>query len=149
MNELNRLLPGQEIKVGEELIHLRPFTFGQLPKVITLVGNMGEDIIAVLQTLSLENSELVLNEKVFTTICNLCEKHWDSVTELIVLGTGKPATWVNEVAGAEGVELLFGTITGNWSFFRERLNPIIAQTKAQLAAKKPKTGSAGKKSSLL
>ena len=108
-NDLEVLFPeGKTVTVAGEPITVKPFTFGQIPKVVgtvkKLAGVVQGDQIDVLDAI---------------------EKGGEDLLALAAFVVGKPREWFDEVPTDEGVELLKAIFEVNLDFFAKRVRPLL------------------------
>lgn len=118
-NEVALLFPqGKAVKVKTEEIIIKPFGFGKFPKVLALMKTFkdpapGTDITTV-------------------SIGHLLADNAESVMELIVLATGKPRAYFDDMEMDEGVDVIAAILEVNADFFVKRLQPKTMQAIQQL-----------------
>ena len=108
-NDLEVLFPdGKTVTVAGEGITVKPFTFGQIPKVVgtvkKLAGVVQGDQIDVLDAI---------------------EKGGEDLLALAAFVVGKPRAWFDAVPTDEGVELLKAIFEVNLDFFAKRVRPLL------------------------
>ncbi|MDU2064707.1 MAG: hypothetical protein E6713_07665 [Sporomusaceae bacterium] len=137
MEDIKELLPDEKIVVGSEAVNLRPFTFGQLPELIRIFNEGRSEFLLALNKVKVTNGDIVFNDGAVDSVCVLLASQWESISELMCMSTGKDQKWVSNLRFDEGVEILIKTIKINWSFFKERLLPML-RTLAVVAEVKEK-----------
>ena len=144
--DLETLLPDNEITVNGEVITIRPFPFAKLPKVIALLSRLGVGIFELFKSTN-SAGNLIINDTLFEKVGTIVEDHFADVGELMGIYCNKPTEYfTNEESGLngeDGIFLLLAIIERNHSFFTKRLAPILAhlqdktaQTKAESVGKK-------------
>lgn len=103
---------------GVELA-IRPFTFGQLPRVLEIVGPFLAGLVTQ-GTLDLSG---------------LLERDSERALRLCALATGKPRTWFDEAPADEGLRLLAAIAEVNADFFRSRVAPAVADLWPRMKSK--------------
>ena len=108
-NDLEVLFPdGKVVVANGESIIIKPFTFGQIPKVVgtvkKLAGVVQGDQIDVLDAI---------------------EKGGEDLLALAAFVVGKPREWFDGVPTDEGVELLKAIFEVNLDFFAKRVRPLL------------------------
>jgi len=125
-NELDILLPDHSVNLSTgETIAVTPFKFGQFPRVIKLVGRIGD------QMSSLNNLEPM------KIALALCEDDGEAVMNLVALVTGKSVAWCRELPGDDGLILMGKVIEVNLDFFVRRVTPAIEQFSQSLVKLSP------------
>jgi len=129
MDDLKAMFPLKSIVTvsgmeGSEEVHVRPFRFGQIPRVTELMESLYDDFKS-------EDVELM----------ELLKKGVDDVMELMALSAGKDSNWVRELAADEGMTLLSAVIEVNSDFFAHRLGPALQALKGALSGLKSSSSS--------
>lgn len=120
IDDLKAVFPLEAVVVaGGEEIRIREFRFGQLPRVIDVLGNIYADV----------QSEDV-------SLTDLLLKGQAGVADLIALAAGKDRAWVDGLSLGDGVALLGAVIEVNGDFFVHRLGPAIDTLKKALSGLK-------------
>jgi len=124
MSDLKVIFPASTVELSSGAITVKPFTFGQLPKVLqkaqTIYGGIahlmdnGADTAAVVQIMAVGGEDLL---------------------ELVSLSIGKPREFFDTLQIDEGVLLVSTFLEVNLSFFVQRVLPEFkaAVTKLQAA----------------
>lgn len=116
--ELAQLFPiGKQISINEENLTIKPFKFGELPRVFKCI----EPITGVLAQM------LASGEVNAGSIAGLVANGGDSILDLIALGTKKPRGWVDQLEMDQGVELLVSIFEVNADFFTQKVLPTLNQ----------------------
>lgn len=127
--ELTQLFPtGKEIRISDENLTIKPFKFGELPRVFKAI----EPLTASLSKMFVEK-QVDIN-----TIASMIADGGDSVIDLMVIGSKKPREWVTELEMDEGVELLVSVIEVNADFFIQK---VLPQMNAKMEAFNGQTSS--------
>lgn len=112
--ELAQLFPtGKEISISDANLTIKPFKFGELPKVFKAI----EPLTPTLSRMFVEKQADV------STIASMIAEGGDSVIDLMVVGSKQPREWVTELEIDEGVELLVSIIEVNADFFIQKVLP--------------------------
>lgn len=98
------------VTVAEQTLEIRPFTFGQLPRVLEIVGPF---LAGLIQQGQLDLSGII-------------ERDSERALRLCALATGKPRAWFDAVPADEGLRLLAAIAEANADFFSSRLAPAAA-----------------------
>lgn len=116
MSDLNTIFPAVKVlNVGGEELTIRPFTFGQLPKVM-----------AVLTKLSEPASKLYAgNIKDISLISELFASCGEDIIGLMALCLGKPVDFINNLSQDEGIALVTAFIEVNSDFFIQKVLPTV------------------------
>jgi hypothetical protein len=127
--DLEVLFPtGKTVTANGEEITIKPYTFGQIPKVIGTVrklsGALGE------------------NGDVLEAI----EKGGEDLIALVMFTTGKPRDWFDSLPTDEGVALVTAIYEVNKDFFDKRVKPTLPTSLFGSAAQ-PEIGEASPASS--
>lgn len=133
-DDLNILLPDHELTINGEEIVIRPFSFAKLPKVIALLSRIGVSIFELIKPengLSIDDTGLVINDRLLEKLTGIVEEHFADVAELMSIYCNKPKEYFfdeeNGPNGEDGFVLLLTIIERNYNFFTKRLRPILAQ----------------------
>lgn len=115
-NELEQLFPtGKQISINDENLTIKPFKFGELPKVFKAIG----PLTSILGNL-LQNRDVT-----FPAIASLIMDGGDSIIDLMVIGSRKPRDWVDELEMDQGVEVLTAIFEVNADFFTRKVLPLV------------------------
>ena len=118
-NELTTLFPtGKEITISAENLTIKPFKFGELPKVFKIVQPMA----AAFATLQAQR------ENPATAIAGLIATGGDHILDLMVIGSHKPREWIDNLDMDEGATLLTAILEVNADFFIRKVLPIVMDT---------------------
>jgi hypothetical protein len=123
MSDLQTLFPNQELVIAGETLTLRPFTFGQLPKVLKLTKSFYNEVQPFLAA-GLESNA--------TAILEVLAAGGDDLIELIALGVHKPRTWFDTLEIDDGVRVVTAFLEVNLSFFAQRVLPQVKTAVTQL-----------------
>ena len=119
MSELNQLFPaGKQICIRDENLTIKPFKFGELPKVFKAVETLSSTIGNLMSERNTSPS----------TITALIADGGDGIFELMVIGSKKDKAWIEELEMDEGVELLTTIIEVNADFFIQKVLPTLNKT---------------------
>ena len=122
-NELTNLFPtGKEVSIQAENLTIKPFKFGELPKVFKLVTPMA----AALSTLQQNRDNPA------TAIAGLIANGGDSILDLMVIGSHKPREWIDNLDMDEGATLLTAILEVNADFFIQKVLPVIMDTASKV-----------------
>jgi len=138
--DLKILLPEQEITVNEtEVLTIKPFTFGKLPKVIKQAGAIINMFSSLPVSVFDEEGELKLDDPaVLIILTTHMADGGENLIDILCLGTGKSKEWVEDLSAGDGILLLMKVWEINKDFFTRQLLPKLQKfpkAKAQL----PKT----------
>jgi len=123
-NELEQLFPtGKTISINDENLTIKPFKFGELPKVFKAIGPMTSTLGNLLQN----------RDASFAAIAGLITDGGDSIIDLMVVGSRKPREWVEELEMDQGVEVLTAIFEVNADFFIRKVLPLV-NTKMEKAS---------------
>lgn len=123
MSELNTLFPGKEINLSSgEVITIKPFTFGQLPKAIKL----GQKIGGLLADLYKQGKFQDSSNSAANLMLILSEGGEDLLS-LIGLGINKPREWFDELQGDDGLNLTIAFLEVNIDFFTKKMMPQLLE----------------------
>lgn len=127
--ELAQLFPtGKEIRINDENLTIKPFKFGELPRVFKAI----EPLTASLSKMFVEK-QVDIN-----SIAQMIAEGGDSVIDLMVVGSKKPREWVAELEMDGGVDLLITIIEVNADFFIQK---VLPQMNAKMEAFNGQTSS--------
>ena len=137
MDDLQVLLPNRDIKIGEEVITLRPFSFGAIPKVMShiqdisyIFTNIPPEVLELLRQEESKDSVLdaqsVMSAELIDYMSTIIEVGGDNVFNLMALATNKPVDWIKDLSLDEGISLLIDIFEINYDFFEKRFKPVMA-----------------------
>jgi hypothetical protein len=115
-SDIQTIFPGKEVKISGETVTVKPFTFGQLPKVMKLLNKLSGPILA-----SQSAGEAIDTTMLF----GLLAEGSDDLVSLISASSGLSVQTINLLQQDEGIELLAAFIEVNGSFFVQRVLPLI------------------------
>lgn len=98
---------------------IRPFTFGQLPRVLEIIGPF---LAGLVQQGTLDLS-------------GIFERDSERALRLCVLATGRPRAWFDAVPTDEGLALLAAIAEVNADFFSSRVAPAVAELWPRMKSK--------------
>lgn len=118
-NELNLLFPaGKQISIRDENLTIKPFKFGELPKVFKCI-----------EPLTASMAKMVADRNTSPqAIAMLLSEGGDSVLDLMVIGAKKDRTWIDDLEIDEGVEVLTSIFEVNADFFIQKVLPKVNTT---------------------
>lgn len=117
--EITSLFPqGKEVTIKGEKMLIRPFGFGQFPKVLALMKRLKDPA---------EGATLTLN-----TLGEMLADNSDVVIEFAMLATKKDKTFFDDMDLVEGVDLVQAILEVNADFFVKRLQPKVMAAMQQL-----------------
>ena len=125
MSDLNTIFPGTEVTLSTgESFTLKPFKFGQLPKVLHLSKGIFGHIS------SMFSAGADLNDA--TLISEVLAHGGENFIQLLCLATGKPRDWFDELESVDGVQLSTAFLEVNVSFFVQKLLPELKKSAQKL-----------------
>lgn len=143
-NDLNTLLPYNEIELGGEKMNLRPFLFGKWPEVISKAANIvnivldavrenGDNVLDV----SLDVNNFRVSPAAFDLLLKLISEGGDNLYDILAISARKPRSWVDELEAEDGMKLLVGTFVVNKDFFTNRVAPLFPQNLREMMEESP------------
>ena len=119
MSELNTLFPvGKQISIKDENLTLKPFKFGELPKVFKAIETLSGTIGVLMRDRNVNPA----------SITTLIAEGGDGILELMVIGSKKDKSWIEDLEMDEGVDLLTAIIEVNADFFIQKVLPTLNKT---------------------
>ncbi|MHB0992684.1 MAG: DUF6631 family protein [Burkholderiales bacterium] len=119
-DDLKVLFPeGKTVDVSGESITLKPFTFGQLPKVMTMIS----PIVKQMNQSGVAGATTAL--ATIESWVDLFAAGGEGVISFMAWATGKPREWFDVLSMDEGVVLMQTIIEVNSDFFVRRILPLI------------------------
>lgn len=105
--DIEVLFPGKTITIAGEEILITPFKLTQIPEVAKLVAKYvrGAD------------SESALD------VPKMIEEAGEDVFSMMCVATGKSRQWLDDLSGADGMDLLSAIIEENADFFIRKVTP--------------------------
>ena len=120
--ELKVLFPETSVTLSTgETIALKPFTFGQLPKALSLAGG-----VATLVQRAVESDNFQKE------VLGVIAEGGEDLLLLIAFGIGKPRAWFDELQTDDGVLLTSEFLAVNFDFFTKRVLPKFNEGMAKL-----------------
>lgn len=116
-DKLATLFPDRKIMLAAKEFSLRPFSFGQIPAVLTAAGA----IIGDLQEINLDE----MDEQTVGQLSGLVFKHFDKISYLISLATGETKETIDALPMDAGLTLALQVFEMNKTFFVERVAPLL------------------------
>jgi hypothetical protein len=123
MSDLQTIFPDAELTVQGEVLTIKPFTFGQLPKVLKLTKSFYSEVQPLFE--DLQGNEAQLTMQVMAV-------GGDDLIELIALGIKKPREWFDTLQIDDGVRVATAFLEVNLSFFAQRVLPQVKTAMSQL-----------------
>lgn len=114
--EMKVLFPGKEVTVNNEVICIKPFKFGKLPQVLKVMQQIAGAAQKHINAGTISTPEGLME---------IAAQGGEDLTKLMAMNIGKEVSWFDEVESDEGLELLLAFIEVNFSFFIERILPMI------------------------
>ncbi len=99
---------GKVVVVGGESFIIKPFTFGQIPKVVGAVKKI---------------AGMFQGEQV--NVLDVIEQGGEDVLALVSMVTGKPRAWFDSVPADEGIALVTAIYEVNADFFAKKVAPLL------------------------
>lgn len=144
------ILPGepQAVSARGEDFTIKPFKFPQYGKAIKAVTRIlsilnlkerFEDIAKSLTAEQGEDAEIPLGDLLgglldFEAIAKVCDEAPEEIIALMMVATGKPRDWFDELEADEGIELAGAVLGVNLSFFIQRIVPAIVSAANRVKA---------------
>ena len=128
MDALDTLFPDHSVELSTgEVIKLKPFTFGQLPKALKLSKSLF-GLISHLFTDEAQDANVrsAIIGEVFAT-------GGEEFIQLIALGINKPRAWFDDLAAHDGIRLAGSFLEVNVGFFAQNVIPEIKKGMAKLS----------------
>lgn len=113
--DMNTLFPNHEFKVNDEVIVIKPFTFGQLPKVLKLSSSFYGAVQPIFEQ----------NEDMVSAVSQVIAIGGDDLIELLGMSINKPREWFDSIQSDIGIQLLAEFLEVNLSFFAQRILPQL------------------------
>lgn len=116
-DELEILFQGPiEFSVCGETLKIRPFSFGELPKVIALLRGVGGTFAHWHAAGKLNTLEALMD---------IVATGGENLIHTLALNVGKPREWFDTVPADEGINVLLEFLKLNLSFFTKRVVPLL------------------------
>ena len=124
MSDIKLAAPSMEVLVGDEVLTIRPYFFGQLPTVLPL-------ITAISSSVEVFKEDIPLGTMIQAIMASCCEE----VVQLLVVATGKPRAWFNTLENDRpALELMTAVVLLNHAQFTKKLMPAVQSLASQLPA---------------
>ena len=136
--DLQVLLPNREITLNGEVVEIKPFAFGKIPKVIKQASHLIQVVMSLPEGLITEDGDINLEDPATTIVlASMLEHGGGAIFEILALAANKPMSWVEELQPDEGILLLVKVWEVNKDFFTRRLGPLLQQLKIPKNLKLP------------
>ena len=106
----------QTFTVSGEQVTIRPFSFGELPVVISLLKGVGSQFAYYQQKGTLNTVEGMMD---------VIAAGGENLIQALALNTGKPREFFNKISPEDGVRIMQDFLMMNISFFTQRVLPVI------------------------
>jgi hypothetical protein len=117
MQDLNTIIPTTiEVQVGDEVITVKPFTFGQLPKVMSLSKTIYGHISSLFTESTPDQAAIIIEAMSFGG---------EDFIGLMSLSTGKPRGWFDTLEMDDGVKVAAAFLEANLGFFVRKVLPEL------------------------
>jgi hypothetical protein len=118
LDELEILQPDySKIEVDGEIVEVKPFTFGKLLKALKHLSSL----IKIFEDMQ-ERGDVVD----VTDFLRAFSEHTEDVISLLMLSTGKPREFFEDIDPSAGIDLAQAAYEINKDFFEQNLMPKIA-----------------------
>ena len=103
-------------QINGESVTIKHFSFGQLPAVISLLKGVGGVFAHYKNAGTLNSVEAMMD---------IVSSGGENLIQALVLNTGKPRAFFDEVPPDEGVKLMLEFLQMNIGFFTNRVVPVL------------------------
>lgn len=111
--ELKVLFPESSVTLSTgETIALKPFTFGQLPKALSLAGSVSTLVQRAVDSNNFQQEILAV-----------IAEGGEDLLQLVAYGTNKPREWFDSLPADDGVLLTSEFLVVNFDFFTKKVLP--------------------------
>ena len=115
-SDIETIFPGKEVKIGSETVLVKPFKFGELPKVMKLMNKLSGPVMTA------QSAGQAIDS---TMLFGLLADGSEDLISLISSSSGLSVQTINQLQPDEGIELLVAFIEVNGSFFVQKVLPLI------------------------
>lgn len=120
--EIQTLFPGKEVTLTSgEVITIKPFTFGQLPKALKIGQKLGTLLADLYKQGKFED-----RANVSSNLMVIIGEGGEDLIELIGLGINKPRAWFDNLQGDDGITLTIAFLEVNIDFFTKKMMPQLS-----------------------
>lgn len=120
--EIQTLFPGKEVILSDgEVINMKPFTFGQLPKAMKIGQKLGMLLADLYKQGKFEDQS-----NVSANLMVIIGEGGEDLIELMGLGIGKPRAWFDNLQGDDGITLTIAFLEVNIDFFTKKMMPQLS-----------------------
>lgn len=120
--EIQTLFPGKEVILSNgEVINMKPFTFGQLPKALKIGQKLGVMLADMYKQGKFEDQS-----NVSSNLMVIIGEGGEDLLELIGLGIQKPRAWFDTLQGDDGITLTIAFLEVNIDFFTKKMMPQLS-----------------------
>lgn len=125
MSDLAVMFPGTDVTLSTgEVLTIKPFKFGQLPKVM----HLSRGIFGHIQALF--SSGVDLNDAAL--ISEVLAHGGEQFIQLIAMSVNKDRTWFDDLEAVDGIQLATTFLEVNVSFFAQKLLPELKKSAQSL-----------------
>lgn len=128
-NDLDIILPENEVVFGNNKITIKPFPFYQFPKVTKLIATLGVGIVAAAKNFADSEEGVAINAEGLEAVSELMGKNFNDLVELISCFTDKTAEWLldpkNELDHENALLLIAKIVERNKRFFTKTLKSAL------------------------
>lgn len=125
MSDLATIFPATEVTLSTgEVLVIKPFKFGQLPKVM----HLSRGIFGHIQALFSSGADL----SDAALISEVLAHGGEQFIQLIALAVNKDREWFDELEAVDGVQLATTFLEVNVSFFAQKLLPELKKSAQSL-----------------
>ncbi len=123
-NELKVLFPGKDVTLSTgEVITIKPFTFGQLPRAIKLGQKIGGAVMEA-------SKQGRFGESNGGAAMAIIAEGGEDLIALIGLGINKNREWFDTLQGDDGLTLTIAFLEVNVDFFTQKMLPSLMDAMA-------------------
>lgn len=119
--QIEQMFPqSKEVAVKGDTLVIKPFGFGQFPKLIKILkgANFGAGQTETTGTAIVEATAKL-------DVIDMLTENADVVLDICALASRKPRDWFDDVPAEEGVALAMAILSVNVDFFVNRLQPML------------------------
>lgn len=121
MSELEILFPqGKEVILKEKVFTIKPFTLGQIPKVMQFMQKVAVPAQAAVYSGKAQDA---------ATLMAIFAEAGEDIIKLVSAIIKEPVEFVTELEMDESVELIQAIIEVNKDFFSKKVAPILKKSK--------------------
>lgn len=134
MSELTTLFPGKELTlINGSKVMIKPMKFTQIPKALAFVDSINSKMAEA-------SGGDITSQQFMIRVMALAG---EDLLDLLAFGMKTPREWFDDLEADEGLQVALAFVEVNYSFFVQKVGPILEQGIIQIKALAPKIPTSG------